>query len=586
MKKIIIILIMILFIDPINFAQADPAPSNTSPQFYTVQVEDTLAHLADKFYRDPSAWPAIWLATNTTAAQDPRFALPDSPYSLGPGQLLFIPPQTEVAQLQARYLAENTLENLGPSARVHPITAGWLAEFTAYVEEARRHFGIPGAALTIVRDNQIVLAQGFGVRKLGENAPVTPETIFGIGSTSKAMNSMLLATLVEEGVLDWDQLVIEIWPDFRLSDQFAASQIRVRDLLNMSSGVPRSDLQWSGVGFTAEEVMMALEDLPVVAPRGQRFQYNNQMVATGGYIAALAAGGEYGHLAEAYARLLQERVFEPVGMDSASLSIEAAQANPNHATPHDFTLAGEVLPTYFHADPGLAPAGGINTNVMDLARFLLTQLNRGTAPDGARVVSAAHLVETWQPQVEAFQDTAYALGWFVETYQDVELIWHDGDVLGFKSLLIFIPEARVGLALVTNRTISYGFSNTIRYRLVELLYGLKVEAGLQYKEQWTNFIGALPNIRAPLEASPEPAEVAAYLGQYSAGWQVEQRADGTLWTVRGPYQWQLLAAGNGQFIINNGFGITSELNFVTDENGNVVMIIKLSTGETGEFRHV
>ena len=217
---------------------------------------------------------------------------------------------------------------------------------------------------------------------------------------------------------------------------------------------------------------------------------------------------------------------------------------------------------------------------------MLTQLNQGVAPNGTRVVSAENLRQTWQPQIEAYPQTSYAMGWFIESYQGINIIWHDGDVLGFKSLLVFIPAADTGLALLTNRTISYGFSNSIRYRLVEALYGLEVEAGAEYKAQWDAFIEALPEMRRPFEASLSAEAAAPYVGQYSAGWQVERQEDGTLWAIRGPYRWQLLAAGNGEFMVNNGFGITTPFKFITNEAGQVIMTFKLSTGEVGEYRRL
>ena len=550
-------------------------------QIYTAQVEDTLDHLADKYYHDRSAWPAIWLATNAIAQEEDRFeTLPDR-HLIRPGQLLRIPPQAELAGWLGQYAAAG--HPLTTAPQLEPMGSHWLADFAGYVEDNRQHFRIPGAALALVRGNQIALARGFGVRELGREAAVTPETVFAIGSTTKSMNSMLMATLVDAGVVDWDQPVVEIWPDFKLSDPTISPSLRVRDLLNMSSGLPRADLVWSGAGLTAEQVIESLSTMPLTASPRQRFQYNNQAVATGGYLGALAAGGSYGRLDQAYADLLQARIIEPIGMSSTSLSVEAAQANPNHATPHDFTLFAEVLPTHYHADTGIDPAGAVNANVLDLARFLMTQLNRGVSPNGTRIVSEQNLVETWQPQIEAYPGTSYALGWFVESYQDVEMIWHDGDVLGFKSLFVFIPEANVGLVLLTNRTISYGFSSSVRYHLIEALYGLDVSAGDQFRAQWDAFIEALPGIRAPLTAVVSPDEVAPYLGAYAAGWRVEQRTDGTLWASRGPYEWQLLAAGSGEFIVNNGFGITTPLQFTMAETGLVTMQFRLSTGEVGEY---
>lgn len=559
--------------------QADPLP-----HIYTPHLEDTFPQLADKYYHDPAAWPAIIQATNQAAVSDPRFAAIESPRVVRPGQQLVIPPVEQIELLVAAYKATHLVDNLVSDPEAAPLTAAWLAEFTAYVDQARRHFGIPGAALAMVQDNRIVLAQGLGERELGSDQPVTPETVFGIGSTTKAMTSMLAATLVDEGKLGWDQPVSQIWPAFSLSDPEVARHLALRDLFNMRSGVVRQDLAWSGVGLSAEEMMTSLAALEVKFPPGRVYQYNNQMFATGGYVAALAAGYPYGELGPGYADLLRQRVFEPVGMSSATLDLEAVQANPNHASPHDFTLEAQVRPTHFHADPGLAPAGAVNANVLDLARFLITQLNQGLNQTGRRVASAQNLAETRQPQVEIAPDFYYGMGWFVEETEGVTLIWHDGDVLGFKSLLVMVPAAKVGLALQTNRTISFGFAHSVRYHLLEALYGLDLKNDEELKAQWSDFIErGLPEIRAPLVKTVTPEEVAATIGQYTTGWRLERREDGVLQASRGPYQWRLWSAGGGKFIVDNGFGITSEVKFVTDGTGAVVMQIKLSNGEEGEF---
>ena len=570
-----------LFLILIWFISVTITSADGPPLTYIVQLEDTLPRLADKYYRGPADWPAIRLATNNAAATDSRFTVIDSPSVLLPGQVLVIPTTAEADRLLAGI---GTVEpSLVAPPEVQPLTPEWLAHFSDTVEETRQHFGIPGVALAIVRDNQIVLAEGFGVRELGRDELVTPQTIFAVGSTTKAMNAAMIASLVDAGVLAWDQPVREIWPDFALADPDLTSEIRLRDLLSMSSGVLRADLEWSGVGLTPEETMASLADLPLDEEPGSHFHYNNQIVATAGYIAALAAGGTNGSLDATYADLLRSRLFEPIGMTTASLFVDAAQANPNHATPHDFTLFGEAVPTYYHADTGITPAGAVNASAVDLARFLLMQLNRGVSQTGTRVVSAENLTEAWQPQIEISPDFSYGMGWFIEKYGDVEMLWHDGDVLGFKSLLVMVPEANVGMVLLTNRTISFGFANSLRYRFIELLYGLDNEAAVYYKTQWDDFIEALPGIREPLAETVSEAEIADYVGPYETGWQVERREDGTFWTKRGPYQWRLLAAGDGKFVINNGFGITSEIVFEPDETGRMQMSVLLSNGETGTY---
>jgi CubicO group peptidase (beta-lactamase class C family) len=257
------------------------------PAEYTAQLDDTLPRLAEKYYRTPQAWPAL--------LDVPSGA--DSPPPLRPGQRLTLPAEAD--------------PTAAPPPAIAPVGPACLADFSGYVADARQHFAIPGAALAVIKDGQIVLAQGYGVRELGRPEPVTPETLFGIGSTTKAMSSMLVASLVDEGRGRWDEPVREIWPGFTLSEPIVIDKITLRHLLSMSSGLPRADLVWSGSGMTAEQIMASLADLPVLAPPGERFEYNNQAYATGIYAATLAAGGQPGQLESDYARQLQQRVFDP-----------------------------------------------------------------------------------------------------------------------------------------------------------------------------------------------------------------------------------------------------------------------------------
>ncbi len=567
-----ILLFAIIFIG----MAAASARADTPPARYTVQADDSLPQLADKYYRDPLAWPAIYQANAASGV---------SPYAAPPGQVLTLPAPAQIESLRAEYLAAG--HPPPEAAAIVPISARWLANFGAYIEDSRHHFGIPGVALAVVHNNQIALAQGLGVRQVGQPAPVTPETVFGIGSTTKTMNSLLIATLVDDHRLNWDDRVLELWPAFALSDADVAARLRLRNLLGMDSGLPRADLVWSGSGMTAEQVMQSLAGLPLPASPGEQFAYNNQAVATAGFVAALAAGGQWGQLGKFYPQLMQQRVFAPVGMAGATFDVAAVQANPNHATPHDFTLAGETVPTYFHTDPGIDPAGGINASLMDLARLVQTELARGVAPGGRRVVSEQNLTETWRPGVELYPGSNYAMGWFVENYHGVEMLWHDGDVLGFKSLLVLLPQANIGLVVLTNRNVSYGFANSTRYHFVESLFGLNADAGEYFRRQWTTFMATgLPQARAPLSPTITAEAASPWLGNYQNGWQVARHADGTLWATRGDYGWQLWATAQpGQFVVGNGFGLLTPLKFITATNA-VTMSFELSTGETGAYRRL
>lgn len=564
----------------VTAGRVSAAPPHQEPgdgQPYTIQAQDSLLGLAERYYQNYAAWPAIQMATNAKAAQDSRFTAIENTDQLSVGQLIWIPSAKEAERLLGGGIS------LAPP-EAGPLTPELLAEFETFIETSRQRFRIPGAAVVMVHGDQIIFAKGFGVRELGQPDPVTPETVFPVASTTKAMTSMLVATLVDEGKLSWDQPVVEIWPDFKLSDPEVTPQIRVRNLLNMSSGVPRVDLVWSGAELTAEQIMTSLADLPVVTPPGQVYHYNNQIVATGGYVAGLAAGGQFGNLQQDYVDLLQTRIFDPIGMSSASTSIEAVLAQPNHITPHDFNLAGEVIPTHFHPDPDITPAGGVNASALDMARFVMTQLGKGVAPDGTRVVSEKNLAETWQPVVQVTKTLSYGMGWFIEDYQGIKMIWHDGDVLGSKALMAFIPEANVGLVVLTNRLISTGFSYSLRYHLLEAIYGLEFNQEVQYGANWDTFNEAIAKLRAQLNPLVDPNLVAPYLGSYEGNWRVELREDNTLWAIRGPYEWHLLKAeGENEYIIDNGFGLATPLKFIIDDSG-VTMTFTLNSGEIGTYK--
>lgn len=576
MSRIVLILTVLCLFVTIN--SVANAQTQDEGQAYIVQAADSLSTLAEDFYQNYAAWPAIQIATNAKAAQDSRFAPIEEPDQLSAGQLIWIPDPREAERLLGGTVS------LGPP-EAQPLTPEMLSEFETFIETSQQRFRIPGAAVVVVEGNQVVFAKGFGVRELGKPEPVTPETVFPVASTTKAMTSMLLAALIDDGKLSWDQPVVEIWPDFKLSDPDVTPLIRVRDLLSMSSGVPRVDLVWSGASLTAEQIMTSLADLPVETPPGTVYHYNNQIVATGGYIGALAAGGQFGNLRQDYINLLQTRIFDPIGMGSASASVEVIEAQPNHATPHDFTLSAEVVPTHFHPDPNITPAGGVNASAIDMARFVMTELGQGVAPDGTRVVSAKNLAETWQPVVQVTKTLSYGMGWFIENYKGIRVIWHDGDVLGSKALIGFIPDANIGLVVLTNRLISTGFSYSVRYHLLEMIYGQEHERELQYEKNWDTFNEAIAKLRVQLNPLVDPNEVMSYLGNYEGDWRVEMRDDSTLWALRGPYEWHLLKAeGEGEYIIDNGFGLATPLKFIRDDDGGVIMTFTLTSGEVGTYR--
>jgi CubicO group peptidase (beta-lactamase class C family) len=379
-----------------------------------------------------------------------------------------------------------------------------LAEFTAYFEGAMERWHIPGAAVAVVQDGQIVYAEGFGVRELGKDDPVTPDTVFVMGSMTKSVSDMMVASLVDEGFLEWDTPAVEIWPDFRLSDPDATSSVTVRDLLSMRAGLREDGALWRGTALSAEELMAALAQDPLVGQPGEGFHYDNMGIAVGAYLGALAAGAEYGDLFNAYADLMQERVYDPIGMTGATVHPFEAMKAHQQSWPHLWNEEGQLLPADVFLEgsvpgEGIIPAGGMAASANDVARYLITHLNGGVSPDGARVVSAENLAETWTPQISVPDavdrlyllssltlpvdaQVDYGMGWFIGTYNGIRVLVDPGDERGFTNIMALLPESDTGIVVFTNAEstmsplCSRPMTLVVLYRFVELHYGLDNQA--------------------------------------------------------------------------------------------------------------
>jgi CubicO group peptidase (beta-lactamase class C family) len=297
-----------------------------------------------------------------------------------------------------------------------------------------------------------------------------------IGSTGKTMTSMLIATLVDDGVVDWDTPVIEVLPRFAVADEALTQSITFRNLLCACTGVPRRDLEFlfSYEELSAEGVVESLRQFEFFTEFGEAFQYSNQLVATAGYAAAAAAGAPYGQLSQGYRAALDDRVLEPIGMHDTTLDFAEVVARGDFATPHQLEIAsGEYEPIDVSLEALLTPvepAGAHWSTAQDMAQYLITELNRGVNPAGGRVVSEENLFVTWQPQVPVSATESYGLGWMVGAYYGLPWIYHGGNTLGFTSEFVFLPEAGVGIAVFANAQGANAFTAVVAARLLELIY--------------------------------------------------------------------------------------------------------------------
>ncbi len=406
-----------------------------------------------------------------------------------------IPFQQRVSQIQVigsgweiYALDETDLTGVAPQ----PLDDELLASLESYIVEKMEQLKVPGAAIAIVRGDEVVYSQGFGSRGPDNDEPITAQTQFMIGSTTKTMTTMLMAALVDAGLFDWDTPVIEVLPEFAVADPELSKQLTMRNLVCACTGVPRRDFEWifEANELSAEDVVEQLESYELFTQFGEAFQYSNQMVSTAGYAAAAAAGAEWGNLDEGYVESLSEYVLDPIGMPDTTLSFEAVTERNNYATPHGVDLFGDFYPLSMDVERMLltiAPAGGIWSTLDDMSRYLMTEINTGVAPDGTRVVSEENLSETWEPQVAITSDISYGLGWIVSDYKGLLVLSHEGNTFGFTTYIGFLPDAEIGFVILTNGRVTNLFNEAVRMRLMELLYAqpAEFEAMVQYSAEQT-----------------------------------------------------------------------------------------------------
>jgi CubicO group peptidase (beta-lactamase class C family) len=322
-----------------------------------------------------------------------------------------------------------------------------LEGFDELVGRALRELAHPGVAIAVVRGDSVVYARGFGVRRLGDPAPVDERTLFAIGSASKAFTGLAMAMLVDEGKVAWDAPVTDYLPDLVLSDPYVTRQLTIRDALTHRSGLARTDLVWISGQFDADELLRRLRFVPVTGFRSQ-YGYQNLMYLAAGKVVAKASG------LASWNAFVEQRIFAPLGMGASSTSVRALAGQANVARPHaviDDTL--RAVP--FRDADVVGPAGSINSNAVDMARWLRFQLG-----DGKPLLSGRALAETRTPQFTLRRTarpggreghfSAYGAGWFLEDYHGRFVVHHGGNIDGMTSLVAFLPDERVGVAVLTN----------------------------------------------------------------------------------------------------------------------------------------
>jgi len=311
----------------------------------------------------------------------------------------------------------------------------------------------PGVAMAIVKGDTIVYAKGFGVRRLGDPAPVDAHTMFAIGSSSKAFTGLAVAMLVDEGKVEWDAPLTRYLPELQLSDPYVTRELTVRDALTHRSGLARTDLVWISGQFDSAELLRRLRFVKPAGGFRAVYGYQNLMFLAAGTLVARVSG------APSWGDFVERRIFAPLGMRESNTSVRALAGQANVAQPH--AIIDDTLRTItFRNVDIVAPAGSINSNVLDMAKWVRFQLAGGVVDDKPLLGERA-LNETRTPQFilrrsrrgGADRDgyfSAYGFGWFLEDYHGRFVVHHGGNIDGMTALVAFMPDEQLGVVVLTN----------------------------------------------------------------------------------------------------------------------------------------
>lgn len=428
---------------------------------------------------------------------------------------------------------------------------------------ALAEYAVPGAAIALVQDGQLTLAEGFGVRDLATGAPTTADTVFQLASVSKTFTAATVAALVDRRRLGWEQPMVAVLPDIRLDDAYAGQWVNARDLLTHRAGFPAffGDL-FDHLGYDRADVLRRIRYVKPATSFRDRPAYSNIGYFLAGELAARAGG-------QPFTDLTRTLIFEPLAMTrtgTASTLIGAGSDRPGalEDVSRSHALVGDRLRV---VPPNLSAlfiaAGGFASSASDLGRFV-TLLARGGEIDGRRLLSEAALKALFEPviaeepgfaefpPIDADSGFDYSPGWGVYHYNGLKVLEKGGALDGVRTLLLVVPQKRFAVAILANRNLT-ALPEAVRAALLQQAFGRPGEPDLQPEirprsRQLESLLLAVEP--RPADPTPPARPLAAYTGTYVndlfGSWTVAER-DGALEVLAGPARYRAaLRPWNGE----------------------------------------
>jgi CubicO group peptidase (beta-lactamase class C family) len=443
-----------------------------------------------------------------------------------------------------------------------------LEDFKKKFEERMKFYMIPGASLGIVQNGQVLVSQGFGVRDLETKEPVTPKTLFTLGSMTKSLTAFMTATQVDEGLYTWDTPVSEISSQYKFPSAIT-HPIKVKDLLGMASGIdgainPYANIPDMILGANAtlwndQSAIYTIKNIPFLPcdPNNiGKHIYNNELYASAAYLTPLKNKTSLSQLLPAYKRLMRQKVFKPLGMEKTCLTGILSSASSDYAVSYGLDMSDGIPKTFEKGSisinfiDGIGPAGQGVSNVEDMNRYLITLLNEGVNPEGERVVKAETLQELWnvkdKPTKTNVTDvgitgtTQYGMGWWVEKVprksnpnETITVRHHGGFLPSWACIQMLVPEHNIGMVILSNGCFGRELTMEMNQELLKLLYDSDLDNLIDNEALYNQFVNDLkttvPNKVSSYTIAPENVDdVELLLGNYEGGWTLALDQDHSL----------------------------------------------------------
>jgi CubicO group peptidase (beta-lactamase class C family) len=483
-----------------------------------------------------------------------------------------------------------------------------FSDFENYTKKSMKEWHVPGLAVAVVRGDRVIYTRGFGNKSQDSPDPVTPNTVFQVGSTSKAFTSALLAMQVDLGTLQWTDRVVDVLPEFQLYDPWVTREFMVKDLLDHSSGLPEHACEdMITFGYDRETIMRSLKNVEPASSFRSVSSYSNAFYLWAARLVELQSG-------RTWEENLQDRIFLPLQMKNTTADLKSFQEAKDVAALHrlkDNRLQDPELLTipmnwtYMDWIYVVSPAGGINSNIIDMSKWLRLQMNDGRINDTitgnlTMLISKENVGYMHSPQTILDSDRKLfnGLGWIYEEYRPYSIVWHNGGSFGHHSMIAFVPDADIGIVVLSNSAV--GLPEILAYWFFDRYFGNPL---IDYSNESLTAALMLENLannskpRQPQPFDP-PLPLESYTGNYSSeiyGPINITAEQGHLLAIMGPrklenilYPWnrEMFFTQVPQFMNMTGFAA-----FRLDPNGKpeyleMTLFIERSSGRKAQFKRI